>query len=351
MRKHFSLTAPLFAVALLVSGCDAAQETAPASTAVPADRSAAHAARGRVVVANRADGTLSVIDTKTEAVTTIPMPDDGEPMYVVYTAARNRVFVGDRANDRVVAFDARTFEVDGFVPTGAGVFHMWADPQSQQLWVVGDVDNTLTVVDPKRLEVIATVPVQGGTPHDMIVGPKGRFAYTTVFVGGEKEADQVVQYSTRTFEEVGRTDVGEDPHLSLNRQSELLYVPSQGSNAVIVLNRITLASVTDIPAPGAHGAGMVKNGKTFYTTNLPGGGTDGLFAIDTETNSVLGSTDTPATVPHNIALTPDGRKLYLTHSGMNDVVSVYTMSRRNPVPALATTVTVGDNPFGLAYVP
>ena len=56
-------------------------------------------------------------------------------------------------------------------------------------------------------------------------------------------------------------------------------------------------------------------------------------------------------MPHNIALTPDGRTLYLTHSGMNNVVSVYTMSRRNPVPTFATTVTVGNNPFGLAYVP
>jgi YVTN family beta-propeller protein len=307
--------------------------------------------RSHIVVANRADGTLSVIDTRTDAVETIPMPDDGEPMYVVYTLARNRVFVGDRANDRVVAFNARTLEVDGVVPTGAGVFHMWADPQSKQLWVVGDEDNTLTVVDPKRLEVIATVPVEGGTPHDMIVGPHGEYAYTTVFVGSDEEADQVVQYSTETFEEVSRADVGEDPHLSLAHQHDMLYVPSQGSDAVLVLNRVTLEEITALDVPGAHGAGMTRNGKLFYTTNLPGGGTDGLFAIDTQTNTVLGSTDTPDTVPHNIALTPNGRKLYVTHSGANNTVTVYTASRQHPVPTFARTVTVGNNPFGLAYVP
>lgn len=334
---RFARPLMLFALALLLplAGCDVLWHSEPG------------ASRGHVVVANRADGTLSVIDVRTDAATTVPMPDDGEPMYVVYT--RHRVFVGDRANDRIVAFNARTLEVDGVVPTGAGVFHMWADPQGKQLWVVGDVDHTLTVVDPRQLEVLATVPVEGGTPHDMIVGPHGRFAYTTVFVDGAP--DQVVQYDTRTFEEVARTDVGEDPHLSLARQHDMLYVPSQGSDAVVVLNRTTLEEITTLPVPGAHGAGMTRNGKLFYTTNLPGGGTDGLFAIDTETNTVLGATDTPATVPHNIALTPNGRKLYVTHSGENDTVTVYTASRQHPVPTFARTIAVGNNPFGLAYVP
>ena len=42
----------------------------------------------------------------------------------------------------------------------------------------------------------------------------------------------------------------------------------------------SLELVTELSVPGAHGAGMTHNGKVFYTTNLPGGGTDGLFAID-----------------------------------------------------------------------
>ena len=147
--------------------------------------------------------------------------------------------------------------------------------------------------------------------------------------------------------------VGKDPHLSLTWRNNLLYVPCQNSDVVIVLDRRTMELVTEIPVPGAHGAGMARHGKVFYTTNLPGGGTDGLFAIDTRTNTVIGeATDTSYPVPHNIALTPIGRKLYLTHSGPGaDKVTIYTMNRRDPVPVFSGEVTVGLNPFGLAYVP
>jgi Uncharacterized conserved protein len=170
-------------------------------------------------------------------------------------------------------------------------------------------------------------------------------------IGVTGTSDFVIKYSTETFEELGRVAVGKDPHLSLARQNNLLYVPCQGTSELFVLNRDTLEEVTMLTIPGAHGAGMARNGKTFYTTNLPGGGIDGLFAIDTDTNTVIGATDTPFPAPHNIALTPNSKKLYLTHSGAtSNKVTIYTVSNNDPIPALSGGVTVGLNPFGLAFV-
>jgi YVTN family beta-propeller protein len=97
---------------------------------------------------------------------------------------------------------------------------------------------------------------------------------------------------------------------------------------------------------------MRVNGRYLYVTNLPDAGSDALWTIDTKTNSVIGDpVDSPYTVPHNIALTPNGRKIYVTHSGPNDKVSVYRTTGRSPVPALVGDITVGSNPFGIAYVP
>ncbi|HXG68776.1 MAG TPA: hypothetical protein VNO70_27005 [Blastocatellia bacterium] len=316
-------------------------------------------ARGKVVIANRASGTISVIDAQAdEVVGTFPLPSgpkSPEPMYVVH--ARKQVFVGDRANNRVVVFDARSFAVEGMIAAGAGVFHMWGDPLDRQLWVNNDIDKTSTVIDPITHEVLATVPMPadlvaaGGRPHDVILDPRnGRHAYVTM-IGVAGPSDYVVKFSTRTFEEVGRAAVGKDPHVSAARQNDLLYVPCQGSSTLFVLDRRTLAQEADIPIPGAHGAGMARHGRTFYTTNLPGGGTDGLFAIDTHTNTVIGeAVDTPFAAPHNIALTPNSRKLYLTHSSAtSDKVTVYNLEAR--LPAFHKEVTVGLNPFGIAYVP
>ncbi len=349
MKRNISLIAIclLIAIGSLPSGSTKATDTDNLS-------------RGKIVVANRASGTISVIDTHSDEVTgtyALPAgPNAPEPMYVVQS--RKRVFVGDRANKRVAIFNSRSFALEGTVAAGAGVFHMWVDPLDRQLWVNNDIDKTATVIDPITLEILATVPMpadlvaMGGRPHDVILDPLlGQSAYVTM-IGFAGPSDFVVKFSARTFQEVGRAAVGKDPHLSAARQNKFLYVPCQNSHVVIVLNRFTMGEEASIPVPGAHGAGMANNGKTFYTTNLPGGGINGLFTIDTRTNSVVGaSVDTPFAAPHNIALTPNGRKLYVTHSaGTSNKVTIYKLSGNNSVPDLIGEATVGFNPFGLAYV-
>ena len=315
---------------------------------------------GNIVVANRDAGSISVIDIKTDTATTLALPagdNPAEPMYVGYSASYDRVFVGDRANNRVVVFNGSDFSVEGTVPAGSGVFHMWPSDARDQLWVNNDIDNTITVVDTISLDVIATAAapedlvVQGGKLHDVILDPTGPFAYVTM-LGFPGPEDYVVKYSTTTFQEVGRQAVGKDPHVSIARQNKLLYVPCQNSDAVYVLDRGTLNVRQQIAVAGAHGAGMARNGKTFYTTNLPGGGTDGLIAIDPRTNSVIDSWDTPFAVPHNIALSPNGKKVYITHSGAtSSEVSVFERRNKNKPLLPVTTVITGLNPFGLAFVP
>ncbi len=314
----------------------------------------------KIVIANRLSGTISVIDTKTDDVIgTYDLSDDihtAEPMYVVYNPKNHSVFVGDRANDRVIALNADDFSKKADINTGSGVFHMWADPRGKQLWVNNDIDNSITVIDPSSFTVITTVDIpsdlvnMGGKPHDVVLGPFGQFAYVSI-VGFSGDSDYIIQYNTNTFSEVGRVAVGKDPHLSLTRKNQFLYVPCQGSNAVYVINRYSLKIKKILEIPGAHGAGMALNGRTFYTTNLPGGGSEGLWAIDTRKNKIIGSIDSPNPIPHNIALTPNGKKLYITHSGGTaDQVSIYTFKRHSRIPVYSKSVTVGLNPFGLTFV-
>jgi DNA-binding beta-propeller fold protein YncE len=317
---------------------------------------------GRIVVANRAAGTLSVIDTRLDAgPITLTMPAAAaapEPMYVVYTPASRLMFVGDRANDRVVAFDIRDFSVAGVIPAGDGIWHMWANPAGTRMWVCNDIDKTVAVLDLQGLtpQTAFSIPADllkvGGRPHDVIVDPNGAFAYVTV-VGVLGDFDYVVKYDAATFLEIDRAAVGKDPHLSLTPANDLLYVPAQNANTVHVLHRATLDEVDAITVPGAHGAGMTSCGDVFYTTNISGGGADALWAIDTTLNDVIAKpVDAPHPTPHNLALVPDDSKIYVTHSGATNMwVSVYDLSRGPAAAALLTTVQVQANPFGLTFVP
>lgn len=362
MKKFFALIIVSFPLMLFFNACN--EPSAPVESNQVDERQLEKAGwhngnSGDIVIANRGSGSISVIDTKTDEITgtyQLPAsPNTPEPMYIVYVKRGDRVFVGDRANNQVVVFKASDYSVETTIPVGQGVFHMWADRVGKQLWVNNDIDKTTSVIDLHSLQVIATVPTpadlvsMGGIPHDVFLGPLGRVAYVSV-VGVAGSSDYVVQFNTRTFQETGRAAVGKDPHLSIPLISRYLYVPCQGSDAVYVLNRFNMNLVGTISVPGAHGAMMTRNGKVFYTTNLPGGGTNGLYAIKTKTNQILGSANTPYAVPHNIALNNSSKKLYLTHSGgTSDKVTVYEISNHNPVPVYLTEITVGLNPFGLSF--
>lgn len=369
MLKKTPLALLLIVTSLLVfSAC---QESIPvegpgddiASSASSTQLGQARNTLGQIVVANRNSGTISVINASTDEITgTYRLPGENpQPMYVVWSQTTNRVFVGDRTNNAVVVFNGSDFSVVGSVPVGSGVFHMWADVKAKrQLWVNNDIDKTTSVLDPISLKTLATIATPrdlvdlGGKPHDVLVSPEGDFAYISV-LGVAGDHDYVVQFSTSSFKETARATVGKDPHLSATFANNYLYVPCQNSNVIVVLNRKTLAHVETIEAPGAHGAGMPFNGETFYTTNLPNGGTGGLIGVDTATNLVSSQTDAPLAVPHNIALAPnfrpaaDAQKLYITHSGANaNTVSVYDVS--NTSPEFVTTIKTGLNPFGIAYM-
>lgn len=310
----------------------------------------------RVVVCNRADGTLSVIDTATDTVSqTIALPPGTaapEPMYVV--AAADKVCVGDRANDRVVVYERGDLSLAGTVSVGAGVFHMWADPLGLRVWVVGDIDQVLTAVDPKTLTVAAQIPVpadlvaMGGKPHDIVASH--REVYVSI-VGLAGASDAIVQFSAITLAELGRHFVGKDPHLAMVPTNPLLFSPTQDANLVNVFDRGSLTPLAQLPIPAAHGAWMRPDGRVFYATNISGGGPAGLWAIDAVGMKILGVADTPFATPHNVTGTGDGKKLYVTHSGSSAAeVSVYETAPGSAIPVHTKNLVAGLNPFGIAAI-
>jgi DNA-binding beta-propeller fold protein YncE len=367
VRKSLMILTVMISLALLLAGCSE-DPTLPLTDNEktterdqPADDK--HLGnRASVVVANRASGTISVINARNgELRGTYDLPRDAgdatpEPMYVNQAGRQGHVFVGDRANNRVVAFNARSFEVIGTVPAGQGVFHMWGNRGGGQLWINNDIDNTITVVDPGSLSVLATVEIpadlvaMGGKPHDVVLDPRGRFAYVTI-LGVSGPDDYLVQFDAQDFTELRRQPVGKDPHVSIGKHTQL-FVPCQNSDQVLVFHPWTLDLVDEITVPGAHGAAMARNGRRFYTTNLPGGGAGALYTIDTRRRQIVGGpVDTPYAVPHNLAVSPNGKMLYVTHSGgASDKVTVYRLTGRHHLPQHVGEVTVGLNPFGIGVV-
>lgn len=324
--------------------------------------------QGQIVIANRASGNLSILNEDTGTVIGIvDLPTSegdtpGEPMYISYLNTHDEVAVADRANNQVVFFDRTTYDVTGTVETGAGNFHMWATPKEDQLWVVNDIDNALTVMDPKTKTEIERIALSesligpNAKPHDIILDSSGMHAYVTILREDNPTADLLLKISTQTFEVIKSAEVGKDPHVSLAPEHNLLYVLSQDSDRIDIFDRreTNLEQVGSLDQPGAHGVIHSSDGQYLYTTNLPGGGDSGLFVIDTVRNEIVGDLDgidAPFSTPHNVAVTNDGERLFLTHSGAEaNAISVYSLDDPT-LPVWESSVNGrGLNPFGLAYV-
>jgi len=311
-----------------------------------------------MLVANRASGSISQIDIGTNAVTNFALPmaaNPADPMYIVYSPDNELVYVGDRGNNRLVVYNANDYATSiGEVPVGAGIFHMWGDANHNQLWVNNDIDKTVSVVDMQTASTITTFSTPsdlnalGGKPHDVFLNPNAPVAYVTM-LGVSGNTDWVVKYSTDTFMELDRVEVGDDPHVSYSPSLDQLFAPTQGGG-VAVIDASTFDVTTTINVPNSHGAWLSPDEATFYTTNIAAGGTAGLVSIDTATLTIHDSVDAPYSIPHNVITTPDQTRLYLTHSGgSNNKVSIYDVS--DPAsPVYLQSVTTGFNPYGIALI-
>jgi len=300
-----------------------------------------------VAVANRGSGDLSVINTSTLAVRTIDLPGEAEPMYVNHDRRNDYVYVGDRASSQLLVLDDADYSLVESIPVGDGVFHQWYDARSRQLWVVGDVAQTVSVIDSDKLAVEATIDIpaelvaQGARPHDVFV--KGRRAFVSL-LGFEDGSGMVLQYSTRTFEETGRIITGGDPHLFVT--GNRLYVASQDGSTVSLYNARTLRLRNTIDIPSAHG--IFVAGRDVYVTNITGGGIEAVFELTRRLNRVTDVASTPFPVPHNLTVDRN-QQIWVTHSG-GSANQVSVIDRNGKRFGQLETVEVGTNPFGLGFV-
>lgn len=295
-----------------------------------------------VVVANRGSGSISFIDAVSANVLTTLTIAGSEPMYAVYVPATDRIYVGDRAQNKVHVIDPATREVESSIDVGNGVFHMWAGGTGDQLWVNNDVDQTASVIDLHSSSVIETIPI-GAKPHDVFVTADGSTAYVSVFF--DAGPDKVFMYSTSTFQKTGEQDVGEDPHLYHLSNKDKLYVPCQ-SGAVFALDGTDLSVIDEDAYPGAHGIFGTLNQNTIFVTNLPGAQ---IYGINTIKDEQIGDPAASNPIPHNLVVNKKASRLFVTHSGATaNTVSVFEIGPRKEL-TFSTTLTVGTNPFGLAY--
>jgi YVTN family beta-propeller protein len=228
-----------------------------------------------------------------------------------------------------------------------------ATTRAQNVYITNQVAGTVSVIDTATNTVTATIPV-GSLPQPrqafgVAVTPAGNKVYVTFL---DSNIVRVIDTATNTVTTTA-TSLGLNGRLTgvaVTPDGSKVYVASDASNIVRVIDtatntvtaRIPIGPPCALPSCGspAFGAAVTPDGKKIYVT---ANGT--VVVIDTTTNAVT-ATITVSGINTGVAVTPDGSKVYVATTDNGTVSVIDTATNR-----LTATIPVGGRLFGLAVTP
>jgi len=170
-----------------------------------------------------------------------------------------------------------------------------AEDLSQGLLLVANKgDHTLGLVDPVASKMIATVPEDGVTGHEVVASPDGKIAYVPIYgnagvgrAGTDGQLIRVVDLAKRAV--IGTIDLGKGvrPHCAvMGPKNGLLYVTTELENSITIIDPQSLKVVGTVPTGQAesHMLAITSDGKRGYTANVAPGT---VSVLDLEAKQVL----------------------------------------------------------------
>jgi YVTN family beta-propeller protein len=192
-------------------------------------------------------------------------------------------------------------------------------------------EDRIAFVDTATQKIVATAPVP--KPHTIAISPDGKLAYAASQQPG-KFSLVVVDIATRApIRTVALEKTPRD--LEFGSDGKRLYFTLAGVNAVQVLDPATDKVVADIPTGASPHIANVFRGAPAGTVVVQGPGE--LMLFDPATNLPLRSVSV-GKQPHWVAAAGDGKSVYVTNEGSNDVTIVDLASGQT------RTVAVGNAP-------
>jgi YVTN family beta-propeller protein len=265
-----------------------------------------------------------------------------------------RLYV-DNSNDQTVSvIDLNSLKVVDDIKIGVSLIHGLAlRPDGKLLFVTVESDHTLRLVDTTNGEIKATIKLTG-RPNECAVTPDGKYVAVPIRDGDSVDIVDVLQ------QKVVKTLPIKEPHNAVSTASNrYMFVSSMGSNAVNIIDLKTMSFSAIVPAGGRPRPYVISSdGKTMYVAVSF---LHGFDIVDIPEKKVLERVEMPArhsgaprprkfetpdTLTHGLALTPDGKELWVT-SLLDDSIYIYDLQSKKFSGPLAT----GDGPNWIVFSP
>lgn len=194
----------------------------------------------------------------------------------------------------------------------AAILSLAAPTRADPLLLVGNKgEDTVSIIDLETGQEIARPAVSGSAPHEIAPSPDG--AQFAVVNYGDNDID-IFDVASRSL--IQTVDLGEDtrPHGLVWLSDDRIVATTEGNNSIVVIAPDRSVRSFGTGKRGTHMVAVTSGGVTAFTADM-GSGT--VSRIDLESGDIM-SADA-GQEPEGIAITPDGREVWVSARGDNTV--------------------------------
>lgn len=306
---------------------------------------AAPAAAQSLVVVNQGSATVSIVDSASQAVVgsiapvlpgrdrahEVAISPDGRTAYLpVYGDAG----VGQPGSDgrTLLIADLASRSIVGSVDFGRGVRpHLpVVDAKTGLVYVTTELDNSVTVVDPKARAVVGRIPTGAEQSHMLVISPDGRTGYTANV--GPGSVSVLDMKARKTLAVIKVADHVQRIAISTDGRHVFTSDTMASRMAVIDTKRRRVSQWVALPGRG-YGAAATQDGRTLLIiTRAPQA--NAVAVVDLKAMQVV-QTIPVGKGPQTIVIQPDQQLAYVSCAGDGNV-AVIDMAQRRVVRTIPT---------------
>jgi len=306
--------------------------------------------RGRLLVANKGNQTLGIIDPEAgREVAEVPeggitghevaASPDGQTAYVpIYgnsgvgrpgTDGRTMAVI-DVASRRVV----RTLDFDRPMRPHCAVF----GPKNGLLYVTTELANSITVIDPKSLRIVSSIPTGQTESHMLAITQDGERGYTANVGPGTVSAIDLVAKKTLAIIPISRNT----QRIALSPDDRWVFTADQTAPRLAVIDTSTNTLKTWVALPTvAYGTAATPDGRWLLIT-LPDDNEIGVLDIET---MKISRTVAVGKTPQEVVVRPDGEVAYVSCMAAGKIAAVNLKTW-----TVDKMIAAGPDADGLAWV-
>ncbi len=307
--------------------------------------------RATLLVVNQGDATLSLIDPETgkrnasiaEGVPKmvgheVAVSPDGRFAYLPLYGDAGVGRPGTDGDLMLVIDLAKRVVIDR-VNFGRGVrpHCVLYDPVSGLLYVTTELAESVTVVDPKSLQIVGSIPTKQPQSHMLVLSHDGRRAYTANVGSGTVSVLDLKERKFLTSIPIAETT----QRIAISNDDSLVFTADQTRPRMAMIDTATLRvrGWLELPAVG-YGSALTKDGRWLLVT-MPSAGQ--LAAVNLATMSV----DHLISIgprPQEVLLRPDGKVAYVSCFGGRQIIAVDTLTWQ-----VTASMDSGDKADGMGW--